>query len=72
MKNTAMKEVVGSCGILVDPYNTEEISSAIEGLLSDTGLRNILAQKGLERSREFNWRKTAEDTLSLYREAIGE
>ncbi len=70
-KNTSMGEIVGTCGILVDPYNTEEIAQAINNLLSDDELRNALAEKGLQRAKEFSWGKAAQETLSLYKETAG-
>lgn len=70
--NTSMKEVVDSNGILVDPYNSEEITEAIDNLLSDGELRKNLSEKSLRRSQEFTWHKAAEETLSLYRILSGE
>jgi len=70
--NTSMREIVGEAGILVDPYSIEEVSEAINNLLSDEELRNALAVKGLQRSREFSWEKAAKETLSLYAELAGE
>src|SRR3989338_3467749 len=32
--NTSMAEIAGDCGILVDPYNLEEITAAMDSLLS--------------------------------------
>ncbi len=66
--NTSMGEILGSCGILVNPYNIEEITEAINNLLSDEELRNILSKKGLERSGEFSWQKNAQETISLYKD----
>jgi len=64
--NTSMREIVGSCGVLVDPHNNEEIASAIDNLLSDENLRKLLSKRGLARAKEFSWEKTAKETLSLY------
>jgi glycosyltransferase involved in cell wall biosynthesis len=69
--NTSMAETVDSSGMLVDPYNTEEITQAIDKLLSDEELRRVLSEKGLRRSREFSWKRTAEETLSLYKYLAG-
>jgi glycosyltransferase involved in cell wall biosynthesis len=69
-KNTSMKEIVGSCGILVDPYNTNEIASAIDRLLAQEELSAILEEKALSRAKEFSWEKAARQTLSLYEELV--
>jgi len=69
--NTSMREIVDSSGILVDPYNTEEITSAMENLLSDDALRNRLSRQALIRAKEFSWEKAARETLSVYEELAG-
>lgn len=66
--NTSMAEIVGDCGILVNPYNIEEISAAMDSLLSDEGLRNSLAEKGFIRSKEFSWEKTARQMIGVWEE----
>lgn len=66
--NTSMKEMVDSCGILVNPYNIDEITSAMDNLLRDSVLKNILSMKGLRRSQEFSWRRSAQEVLSAYQE----
>ncbi len=63
---SAMPEVVGDAGILVDPYNTEEIVGAIEKIVTDPELRNRMCKKGLERARGFSWKKTATETLKVF------
>lgn len=69
-KNTSMKEIVDSSGILVDPYNIEEIAFAIDRLLCDNGLRNSLSAKALARAKGFSWEKAAFETLSLCKELL--
>ncbi len=67
-KNTSMKEIVGSSGFLVDPYNIDEIACAIDNLLSDEELRKDFSIKAFERSKEFSWEKAARETISLYQD----
>jgi len=69
-KNTSMREIVDSSGILIDPYNIEEITHAIDNLLSDEELRNTLSKKGRGRAKEFSWKKTAIETTSLYKDLL--
>ncbi len=66
--NTSMREIVGKAGILVNPANIEEISSAIDRVLSDEGLSKSLSAESLKRSRNFSWEKTAQQTIALYRD----
>jgi len=64
---SSVPEVAGDAGILVNPYNVDEIAVAICQVLSDRNLRNKLVDKGLERVKKFSWRKAAQETLSLYK-----
>jgi glycosyltransferase involved in cell wall biosynthesis len=56
---TSMPEVCGNAGLLVDPFNIEEISQAIEKMDVDTELRNELAEKALQRAHQFSWQTSA-------------
>ncbi len=67
---SSLPEVVGDGGILVDPYNIDELAEAIIKVITDEGLREELSQRGLNRARLFSWNRTAEDTLSIYREIV--
>jgi glycosyltransferase involved in cell wall biosynthesis len=66
---TSLPEVVGYGGLLVEP-NAEAISRAIVDVLTNEGMAASLRERGLERSRQFTWRRTAELTLAAYREAL--
>lgn len=63
---TSIPEVVGDGGILINPYDISEISSAIGNLLSSEKLRAALSYKALKRAKEFSWQNTAEKTLKIY------
>ncbi|EPN4480103.1 glycosyltransferase family 4 protein [Klebsiella aerogenes] len=57
-ENTSLGEVAGDAAYLVDPYDEEDITKAIEKLYFDYELRATLSQKGLERVKIFSWEKT--------------
>jgi glycosyltransferase involved in cell wall biosynthesis len=46
------------------------MAEAISALLADETLQRRLAVMGKKRAAEFSWRKTALETLALYRELI--
>jgi glycosyltransferase involved in cell wall biosynthesis len=64
-KTGCSPEVVGDAACLVDPYDPNMISGSIQKILEDDALRQRLIDKGIERANQFNWRKTAMQTLSL-------
>lgn len=67
---TSLPEIVGDAGILVNPYNIEELTQSMEVLLTDQSLRNSLITKGLERAKTFSWEKCARETLDVYNELL--
>jgi glycosyltransferase involved in cell wall biosynthesis len=68
---TSLPEVVGDAGVLIDPFDVDDIAVAIENVVSDSHLRAHLSAKGLERARLFDWRETARQTLAVYKKAAG-
>jgi glycosyltransferase involved in cell wall biosynthesis len=66
---TSLPEVVGDGGLLVNPFDVDAIASAMQSVLTDSKLRSELKLKGLNRAEMFDWRKTARQTLEVYREA---
>jgi len=63
---TSIPEVVGDGGILINPYDIDEISLAIGNLLSNEKLKTELSSKALLRAKEFSWETTARNTLKVY------
>lgn len=67
---SALLEVADDAALLFDPSDQAAVTGAVRRLLSDEALRHDLVARGLERSSEFTWRRTAEATLASYRTAI--
>lgn len=63
---SSIPEVTGDGAILINPFDTEELKSALERVLEDEELRNSLSEKGFLRTKEFSWDKTAAETLNVY------
>jgi glycosyltransferase involved in cell wall biosynthesis len=57
---TSLPEILGDAGILVDPFSVEEITQTMITLSTDISLQQSLSAKGLERSQQFSWDKSAE------------
>jgi glycosyltransferase involved in cell wall biosynthesis len=68
---TSLPEVVGDAGVLVNPFDTDAISAAIERVIDDDELRAELRRRGLERAATFSWRETARKTFEVYQRATG-
>jgi alpha-1,3-rhamnosyl/mannosyltransferase len=66
---TALPELVGDAGLLVDPESVEALSAALARLLEDRPFALSLGRRGVERSRGYSWPETARRTLAVYRAA---
>ena len=62
-------EVTQEAALTVNPYNPKEIAEAIDKIVNNPQLRRELRDKGLKRAGDFNFRKTAQQTLQIYKEA---
>jgi glycosyltransferase involved in cell wall biosynthesis len=65
---TAMEDVVGTAGVLVDPLDIESIAAGID--VADRR-REELVPLGLERAQHFTWERAVEAAVAGYRKAIG-
>ena len=57
---TSLAEVAGDAAMLVDPTDTEAISSGLQQLIKDETLRRRLIERGTKRLARFTWQATAE------------
>ena len=65
-----LPEVVGDCGVLVQPGNRVALSEAVAALIDDPDLRERLGRCGRERVRErFSLDRTVEEMKERYVEA---
>ncbi|HYV25230.1 MAG TPA: glycosyltransferase family 1 protein [Pyrinomonadaceae bacterium] len=67
---TSIPEVVGKAGLLFDPFDTNSLVQALTRVLDDSEYRAVLRMQGLERARQFDWKRTARMTLQTYQKAV--
>ena len=65
------KELAEGAALLVDPESVDSIAAGIRRVLDDADLRGELVAAGRERSRSFEWRRCAAETLRVL-ERVGE
>ncbi len=63
--SSSLPEIAGDAAILVDPDKPQEICDAMKDVLINGELRSKLIERGLVRSKEFSWQKTARLTLGV-------
>jgi len=61
-------EIAGDAALTVDPNSPNDIAEAIAKILNDSELRQTLVERGIKRAEDFDFRKTAQETLSVYNE----
>lgn len=66
--SSSLPEIVGDAAVLINPYQTRDLACAIKRVLSDDDMMGSMVKNGLKRSKMFNWRKTAYETLKVYKE----
>ena len=62
---SSIPEVVGDAGVIVDPYNIDDLAKAMYEVLTNTKLREDMVKLGLDRAKQFNWEKCAKETLDV-------
>jgi alpha-1,3-rhamnosyl/mannosyltransferase len=67
---TALPEVVGDAGILVDPDDAQEWSRQMRKMIEEPGVRSDFAARGHARVAAFTWQRTVGVITGAYRRAI--
>jgi len=63
---SSIPEVLGNVGLKFDPADHIGIANGIEQMLTNSSLRMEQAVSGIERAKQFCWRKSATAHLKLY------
>lgn len=69
---TALPEVVGDAGVVVDPDDADAWAEAISELIEDGSMRDRLAAAGRTRAARYTWSANATALAGLYRRACWE
>lgn len=69
---TSIPEVIGEAGLLVDPFNTEDIALAMLKVATDHNLRSTLVEKSAIRKSDFSWDNTASNLYKAMQEVLSE
>jgi glycosyltransferase involved in cell wall biosynthesis len=67
---SSLEEVAGNGALLIDPRDTDSITNALGRVLGDSGLRQDLVIRGLQRSKDFTAGNLAEKALGVYQSLV--
>jgi glycosyltransferase involved in cell wall biosynthesis len=62
---SSLPEVAGDAAILINPYNVEEMSEAMQTIAINSTLRKYLSTQSINRASQFSWEKTGLTTVEI-------
>jgi len=68
-KKASIPEVLGNCGRLVESGDGEGVVKAFVDKILEM-MDKGKDWRGVERSKMFSWKKTAEETIKIYEEVL--
>lgn len=69
-RNSSVPEVVGDSAMFIDNPGAPGVAQALNKLLSDKPGQTALSERSVYRSEKFSWRKTAKETLDVYKKVL--
>lgn len=69
-KTSSLPEVAGDAAIYFDPTDKLSMLNSIQKVIYNDELKKQLINKGIERVKEFTWKKTADKTKKIYEGVI--
>ena len=71
LSNTSsLPEIGADAAMYFEPKNAKSIKQSIEKVIYNENFRNEMKLKGKEQLKNFSWKKTGEETLKVYQEAL--
>lgn len=67
---TCLPEIYDDAALYFDAHNIKDMANKIEKLLNDETLKKSLQKKGALRSKQFSWKRMAEQTLAAYNQVL--
>ena len=62
---SSLPEVIGECGIQINPLKDEEMIEALEKMYFNESFRDKCSENGLERAKTFSWEKCASELMEF-------
>jgi len=67
---TCLPEIYGEAAEYFDPMNVSEMSEAIDRVITDAKRREELVKLGYEQAAKYSWKRTAGQTLEVYKKVV--
>ncbi len=69
-RHSCATEILGKATFYFNPKNIKDIARAIVQINDEPILREKLIQRGYQQIKKYSWKKMAQKTLNLYKEAV--
>jgi len=66
----SLGEVIGDAAAVIDPENISSMAEQLAAVAENSDLRLRLQNAGLKQARQFDWKRTAEETFRIYERAV--
>jgi len=66
----SLEEIVGEAALTADPEDLDALVWHAASALTDSKLRGTLVERGLARAAQFDWDRTAEQVMNVYRDVV--
>ena len=63
----SLPEVLGNAGVFFEPLDVDDMTAVLKEILSDDVRRAEMKQIGLDRSKDFMWKKAANELLAIFK-----
>lgn len=67
---SSLPEVVGDAGIVVNPRDQAALCQSLLKIYQSSSLQADLSQRSLARAKQFSWQTCAQQTMSVYQQAL--
>lgn len=67
---TSLPEICGDAALLHDPDDEDAFFESCCRLIEDETFSRSMVEKGLEQAAQFTWRRTARQTMDIYKELL--
>jgi glycosyltransferase involved in cell wall biosynthesis len=69
-KAASLPEICGNAALYCDPLDTDDIAKKIYRMITDPELRKRLTARGYQQIKKFDWDKTAENCISIFKNIL--
>ena len=67
---SSIPEVVGECGLMVDPLDVDGLAAALRAAWTDDAYRADVIPRAIRRAKSFSWQKAAAQLMDVYEDVM--